>query len=63
VLETSGAAPRVLTYGPSQGLSSSLVGALLIDRQNNQLWVGGNGGIDRLDLGAFCSSLLAKEDR
>jgi ligand-binding sensor domain-containing protein len=49
----------IRTYGPAQGIASATVSALAHDPTTDRLWVGGNGGIDRIDnvhqaLGARC---------
>jgi ligand-binding sensor domain-containing protein len=42
-------APRIQTYGPAQGLPSTLVTAILLDPETDRLWVGGSSGITRID--------------
>jgi ligand-binding sensor domain-containing protein len=39
----------VATHGPRQGLSSATVGALAYDEAADRMWIGGSGGIDRVD--------------
>jgi len=39
----------IRTFGPAQGLASTMVTALAHDPATDRLWVGGNAGIDRVD--------------
>ena len=42
-------ASAIQTYGPAQGLASSLVAALAYEADKDRLWIGGSGGIDRVE--------------
>jgi ligand-binding sensor domain-containing protein len=39
----------IRTFGPAEGLASTMVTALAHDPMTDRLWIGGNAGIDRVD--------------
>jgi ligand-binding sensor domain-containing protein len=51
------------TYGPVQGLSSSMVAALAYEPETDRLWIGGSGGIDRIERASVALQLSQKEAR
>jgi ligand-binding sensor domain-containing protein len=56
--------PGVLrTYGPLQGMSSAMVAALAYEPEADRLWIGGSGGIDRIDRASVALRLSNKEAR
>jgi ligand-binding sensor domain-containing protein len=57
VVSSSGAAR---SYGPQQGLASAMVTALAYEPDADRLWIGGSGGIDRID---HASVVLALKNR
>ena len=49
LVEQAAEGPRILVFGPAAGLASDTVAALALDGEADCLWVGGSGGIDRID--------------